>query len=79
MRTILSYYLGMNLPRAPLHPGKSPAQPVSGLGGEHVSAQRIQRISSTDLLGAQRELEIVHGEELYRLRLTSSGKLILTK
>lgn len=34
---------------------------------------------STALLGGQRELRIRHGSDTYRLRLTASGKLILTK
>ena len=34
---------------------------------------------STALLAGQRELRIRHGSDTYRLRLTASGKLILTK
>jgi hemin uptake protein HemP len=34
---------------------------------------------STDLLKGQRELRIRHGSQTYRLRLTASDKLILTK
>lgn len=37
------------------------------------------RVSSHALLGNGREVEIVHGTQLYRLRLTALGKLILTK
>jgi hemin uptake protein HemP len=37
------------------------------------------RVSSRELLGRNRELEIEHAGALYRLRLTSLGKLILTK
>jgi hemin uptake protein HemP len=37
------------------------------------------RITSAKLLGGLRELEIEHGTERYRLRVTSMGKLILTK
>ena len=36
------------------------------------------RISSDALLGAQRELLIVHNGREYRLRITQNGKLILT-
>jgi hemin uptake protein HemP len=32
-----------------------------------------------DLLQGQRDVLIVHGPEVYRLRLTRNGKLILTK
>jgi hemin uptake protein HemP len=36
-------------------------------------------VSSRDLLGDKRELLILHGRERYRLLLTKSNKLILTK
>lgn len=42
-----------------------------------VAARR--RLSSQALLGNEREIEIEHAGQLYRLRLTSLGKLILTK
>ncbi len=32
-----------------------------------------------DLLGRDRELLIRHGQELYRLRVTRNGRLLLTK
>lgn len=38
-----------------------------------------KRLSSQTLLGNDREIEIEHSGQLYRLRLTSLGKLILTK
>ena len=34
---------------------------------------------SSDLMQGQRELRIRHGSQTYRLRLTASDKLILTK
>ncbi len=37
------------------------------------------RIDSRDLFSNDREIIITHGEEAYRLRLTSQNKLILTK
>ena len=37
-----------------------------------------QRVSSETLLGARGELVILHNGREYRLRLTQSGKLILT-
>ena len=37
------------------------------------------RIDSRELFLAEREIIIAHGEETYRLRLTSQNKLILTK
>jgi hemin uptake protein HemP len=38
-----------------------------------------RRLQSADLMGPDTEIEIQHGDALYRLRLTSLGKLILTK
>ena len=40
---------------------------------------RGNRIDSRELFAAEREIIIAHGEENYRLRLTSQNKLILTK
>ncbi|WP_247322332.1 hemin uptake protein HemP [Bradyrhizobium sp. 141] len=40
---------------------------------------RGSRIDSRELFAAEREIIIAHGEDLYRLRLTSQNKLILTK
>jgi hemin uptake protein HemP len=37
------------------------------------------RIDSRELFASAREILISHGEEAYRLRLTSQNKLILTK
>jgi hemin uptake protein HemP len=39
----------------------------------------IPAVESAALLQGRRELTIRHGVELYRLRLTASNKLILTK
>lgn len=36
-------------------------------------------ISSADIFRGEREVLIQHGEEVYRLRLTRNGKLILHK
>jgi hemin uptake protein HemP len=41
----------------------------------HACARRVQ---SETLLGARKELVIVHNGRDYRLRLTQNGKLILT-
>lgn len=38
-----------------------------------------EAMESATLLGGRRELTILHGEHVYRLRLTASNKLILTK
>lgn len=39
----------------------------------------VRRVDSAALLGAQREVLIIHGPQVYRLRVTAQGKLILTK
>lgn len=38
-----------------------------------------RRVSSEELFGRQNEILIGHNKEEYRLRITSNGKLILTK
>ncbi len=38
-----------------------------------------KRINSQQLLADEREIEIEHVGQLYRLRITALGKLILTK
>jgi hemin uptake protein HemP len=40
---------------------------------------RGSQIDSRELFAAAREIIIAHGEDSYRLRLTSQNKLILTK
>ncbi len=40
---------------------------------------RQREIGSAELLGGEREVLIVHDSQVYRLRHTRSGKLILTK
>jgi hemin uptake protein HemP len=40
---------------------------------------RSQRWRSAELFGSAQEIEIEHGQAVYRLRLTALGKLILTK
>ncbi|BBK44279.1 hypothetical protein STVA_42990 [Allostella vacuolata] len=42
-------------------------------------AARIRRLDVAMLLGDGRECIIVHRDSEYRLRITSQGKLILTK
>ncbi len=42
-------------------------------------AKRPVIIRSEDILQGRREAWIEHGNEMYRLRITSSGKLYLTK
>jgi len=51
--------------------------------GAAINAQKVtaarRQLRSSDLLGAQREVLIEHAGEVYLLRQTSKGKLILTK
>lgn len=44
-----------------------------------VQKQKCDRIKTTDLLSGKNEIIIVHNDEDYKLRITSNGKLILTK
>jgi hemin uptake protein HemP len=43
------------------------------------SSQPVRRIDISDLLAGGREAVLLHDGSEYRLRLTSNGKLILTK
>ncbi len=64
---------------------KSPSSPaaIAGESGARagLSADQSKRrqIRSDDLFGEQREVLIEHSGEIYSLRQTSKGKLILTK
>ena len=44
-----------------------------------IGADGSRRVDAGELLGGDREVLIAHAGQLYRLRLTASGKLILTK
>jgi len=62
--------------------GHRPAVPTHGAGA--AAAPRSPDVSpallrSVDLFGAAREVLIEHHSQLYRLRHTAQGKLILTK
>lgn len=52
-------------------PDERPAVPMTAACG--------RRWRSAELFGNDQQIEIVHGQAIYRLRLTSLGKLILTK
>ena len=43
------------------------------------SSQRPRRLKVSELLGGEREAILEHSGQEYRLRITASGKLILTK
>jgi hemin uptake protein HemP len=55
-------------------PENQPQQPETA-----VSSQGPRTIRLEDLLQGQRDIQIMHGDRAYRLRLTRNGKLILTK
>lgn len=55
----------------------------SPAGAEEAQSRTLavsgNRVDSRDLFVGTREITIGHGSEVYRLRLTSQNKLILTK
>lgn len=68
---------------APLTPPRHPAPVLQAHAVQPPSPcarpANPPRMSSVALLQGGRELEIQHGDAVYRLRLTAMGKLILTK
>ena len=56
-----------------LPPSRSPPEPDPPTGAP------LPLLRSEDLFEGQREVFIRHGDDLYRLRITRSGKLILHK
>lgn len=59
----------------PMNQSESPPPHVVA----HEAAMLPASVASEDLLGARGELKIRHNGELYSLRRTRQGKLILTK
>jgi len=57
----------------------SEVAPLWGAADQGLVAERVPRVSSQALFSGGNEVEIEHHGALYRLRLTSLGKLILTK
>jgi hemin uptake protein HemP len=53
-------------------------QPDKSHGERHLVVTD-DRIDSRDLFSGTREITISHGDGIYRLRITSQNKLILTK
>jgi hemin uptake protein HemP len=53
--------------------------PAGKSESQSVSAATRRQFASRDLLGGGNELQIEHNGEIYTLRQTSKGKLILTK
>lgn len=60
-------------------PGGTPTHAASSAPTARSVAVSGNRIDSRELFAVEREIIIAHGEENYRLRLTSQNKLILTK
>lgn len=54
-------------------------QPPKNELDKRAAESRPLILRSEDLFQSNREVWIEHGELMYRLRLTASGKLILTK
>lgn len=50
-----------------------------GPRGEEADKSELPTVTSEELLRGRRQLIIEHGEERYRLLVTRSNKLILTK
>jgi hemin uptake protein HemP len=55
------------------------ASGISAGASDRSIPMRENRIESSDLFVATKEILILHGSETYRLRLTGQNKLILTK
>ena len=64
----------------PDFPSLQPMRPTLTVGGTAapLPLSQVDIVDSRRLLGAKGELQILHGNRLYRLRVTMSGKLILT-
>lgn len=52
---------------------------AGAVGATHMATNCSKSYTSEELFGAQRELTIMHRGECYSLRVTSLGRLILTK
>jgi hemin uptake protein HemP len=59
--------------------GEGPARAGNPPAATRSLAMSGNRLDSRDLFATEREIIIAHGEDNYRLRLTSQNKLILTK
>lgn len=65
------------MPNDPRVPPPRPVRPSTD--AEPPPEPALRRVSSEDLLRGERQLEITHQGELYRLQITRQGKLIMTK
>ena len=57
----------------------TPPSNVAPVADRNGDAQAVPIVDSATLMGGRRELIIQHGAGSYRLRITASNKLILTK
>lgn len=62
-------------PQSAASPGDRGANP----GNDESAAGARRRVTSAQLLAGRNELRIEHNGEIYTLRITSKGRLILTK
>jgi len=69
----------MNEKPADEHPKSQPRRTAGDAESPDVSGGLPPEISSQELLGDRQEVLIRHGEDVYRLRITRNGKLILQK
>jgi hemin uptake protein HemP len=63
----------------PMLPPATGASPVNTPAAAPANTSRRRQIRSDELFSGQREVLIEHSGEIYSLRQTSKGKLILTK
>ncbi len=63
--------MNSEIPPDPTREGPSKADTPSSLPGA--------RLNSSEMFRGRKEIQIEHEGEIYRLRVTRSGKLILTK
>jgi len=68
------YPPGHAQPADPVGPGRAGAH-----GGNAAPPGPPRRVASEDLFAGAVEVQIEHREQVYRLRRTALGKLILTK
>jgi hemin uptake protein HemP len=73
--TAASFLIRLLLVSSPIHDLPEKEQPPL----EGVSGTSEPVITSESLFGTHRQVLIRHSDEMYRLRITKSGKLILTK
>lgn len=55
------------------------ADPQQTVGSEEESGGLVRVVDSETILAGHREVWIRHGQAMYRLRLTASGRLYLSK